>query len=70
MHINDQASDLWWNLLEYLIGVDNAILQIVGVCVPHDDDCAAGLNFVKIKEIFILVGEFDVFAEESDIVLG
>lgn len=38
------------------------------VGIFHDDDSASGLNFIEIEEVFIFLCDFDIFAEESDIV--
>jgi hypothetical protein len=70
LNIEDKIGDLLRYLLEDLIRIDDSIFEIVGVRVLHDDDGAARLDLIEVKEALVLLAELDVLEEESNVVLG
>lgn len=69
LHIEQQIGDFLGCFLEYLVGVDDSVLLVVGVGVGHDDDGGAGLDLVVLEEILLFLGELHVLAEEPQVLL-
>jgi hypothetical protein len=63
LDIKDQVGDLLRGLFKDLVGIDDSVLQVVGVGVGHDDDGGSSIDLIEIEEASLLLGQFHILAE-------
>lgn len=70
MNVKDEVSNILGSILKDLIGIDDTILDVMGIGVGHNDHSGSTFDLIKFKEVALFFSKFHILAEKANVVFG